>query len=120
MRPLSHPAFEPWGILAEALFAAAEKIPDVIKTRRKKGRATMRPGAETPLWNIVIDETKKEFRKRGAKASLARRLGIPRQRVNDFLHARSRLPNAETTLRLVSWICEQRSQAAQAAPRATM
>ncbi|WP_334319424.1 hypothetical protein OH491_12235 [Termitidicoccus mucosus] len=45
----------------------------------------------------------------GAKARLARYLGIPRQRLQDFLHSRSRLPDAEITLRLLHWLSEKRS-----------
>ena len=110
MRHISHPAFKPWSLLADALFAAAAEISRAQKSRRKKAGAGMRPVTDTPLWNVVIAEAKKNLRRYGAKADLARHLGIPRQRLNDFLQARTRLPNAEIALRLTSWICEQHTQ----------
>ena len=50
-----------------------------------------------------------ELAPHGAKARLARYLGIPRQRLNDFLTGRSRLPDAELTLRLLHWLAENRA-----------
>jgi len=112
MKHMTHSSLEFWGILADLLFASLEKIPRAraTKSRPNKSGSVMRPGEDTPLWNIMIAEANKELRRYGAKAKLARTLGIPRQRLNDFLQARARLPNAEIALRLMGWICEQRAQ----------
>jgi transcriptional regulator with XRE-family HTH domain len=48
------------------------------------------------------------LRARGTKVRLARYLGIPRQRLQDFLKGRSRLPDAELLLRMLHWLAEKR------------
>ena len=64
----------------------------------------MRPGAETPLWNALVKEVRAELRRRGDKVRLGRLLGLPRQRVHDFLVGHGRMPDAERTLLLMEWL----------------
>jgi hypothetical protein len=40
---------------------------------------------------------------------LARFLGMPKQRLNDFLTGRTRLPDAELTLRMLNWLAQKRA-----------
>jgi plasmid maintenance system antidote protein VapI len=61
------------------------------------------------MWNVCATLLRQELRKYGAKAQLARYLGVPRQRLQDFLKSRSRLPDAELTLRLLHWLTERRA-----------
>jgi hypothetical protein len=61
------------------------------------------------MWNVCATLLRRELRKYGAKAQLARYLGVPRQRLQDFLKSRSRLPDAELTLRLLHWLTEHRA-----------
>ena len=61
------------------------------------------------MWNACATILRRALRPYGAKARLARYLGIPRQRLNDFLNQRSRLPDAELTLRLLHWLTEFRA-----------
>jgi hypothetical protein len=56
------------------------------------------------MWNVCATMLRRALRPYGAKARLARYLGIPRQRLNDYLTGRSRLPDAELTLRLLHWL----------------
>ena len=79
-----------------------------VRSRRylRGGRAgkARRPGAHSPLWNVFAVQLRRALRPRGAKARLARYLGVPRQRLTDFVSAKRRLPDAELTLRLVHWL----------------
>lgn len=51
-----------------------------------------------------------ELKAYGDKARLARYLGLPRQRITEFLTGRTkRLPDAEITLRLLHWLAAKRS-----------
>ena len=61
------------------------------------------------MWNACVPLLRAELQSYGAKARLARYLGIPRQRLNDFLTGRSRLPDAELTLRMLHWLAETRA-----------
>jgi plasmid maintenance system antidote protein VapI len=61
------------------------------------------------MWNACVALLRPELKAYGAKARLARYLGVPRQRLNDFLTGRNRLPDAELTLRLLHWLAETRA-----------
>jgi plasmid maintenance system antidote protein VapI len=61
------------------------------------------------LWNICAGRLREELKPYGAKARFARFLGIPRQRVNDFLKGRSRLPDAGLTLQMMSWFAQKQA-----------
>ena len=41
--------------------------------------------------------------------NIARYLGVPKQRLHDFLKGRTRLPDAELTLRLLNWLAHKRA-----------
>jgi hypothetical protein len=49
-----------------------------------------------------------ELRTYGAKARLARYLGVPKQRITDFLRGRRRMPDAETLLEILNWVAAKR------------
>lgn len=76
-------------------------------TRKSRG-GTLRPGPDTPLWNELAAETRRLIRKRGEKANLGRFLGLPRQRVHEFLMEKSAGPDTERTLRLLIWVSAKR------------
>jgi hypothetical protein len=93
--------------LAEETAKAGRKA---VKASARRGRgATLRPGPETPLWNEVVAAANAQVQRRGDKARLARVLGVPRQRVDQYLRAKSALPDAERTLRLLTWVQARRS-----------
>jgi hypothetical protein len=95
--------------LFNMLYAAAEAgahgLAHAVRQRmRRHVGATLRPGPGTPLWNTLVDETLPLLRRRGSKAQLARILGVPRQRLQDCLKARTACLDAERTLLLLCWV----------------
>ncbi|PTX91798.1 hypothetical protein [Opitutus sp. ER46] len=66
----------------------------------RRGR-TLRPGEGTPLWNALRRRLGAELRF-GDQARLARMLGLPRQRVNEFLTGGRQMPDAERALQLLA------------------
>jgi hypothetical protein len=106
-----HPRLRAWVELSEVLAIAAEtgarRVQAALRHRGRSGRAR-RPGADTPLWNVCASELRQSLQTHGAKVRLARYLGIPRQRVHNYLTNPTRLPDAEVALRMLHWMCEQR------------
>ena len=114
----THPRIEAIGRVADGLIyvarelarAAAAKFP-----RTQRGRnATLRPGPATPTWNALVEAALPLLKKRGAKANLARELGVPRQRLTEFFVTRSAAPDAEHALLLLLWVGSRQAQASRA------
>lgn len=107
------PRLDVWIELGGMLLAAGESLVDASRkhTRAKRWQSfhTVRPGAATPLWNILARAVEGELKAHGAKVRLARYLGVPRQRLHNFLTDQSRMPDAELTLRLLHWLAEKRA-----------
>ena len=97
------------GLVYEAADAAAQATRKALRLRRPASYTTRRPGASSPMWNHLVAELQTELAPFKSKIRLARYLGIPKQRLNDFLTGRSRLPDAELTLRLIHWLAEKRA-----------
>jgi hypothetical protein len=95
--------------LAEILAAAATSH---LKGRHRASRparpsrkgGTMRPGKETPLWNALAAAIRPHLRGRGNQANLGRLFGLNRQTVHAYFVARTRMPDAERTLQLLTWL----------------
>ena len=106
-----HPRLKLWLDLSDALALVAEtgwrRAHSVLRTRRRASYRARRPGTDSPMWNVCAKLLRDHLRAYGAKARLARYLGIPKQRLNDFLTGHSRLPDAELTLRLLHWLGER-------------
>ncbi len=96
------------GVLVDAVAAAATETLKAVRPRRK-GYLSRRPGPQSPMWNACAALVREELRPIGSKARLARYLGIPRQRLQDFLKAKSRLPDAEIALQLIYWLAVKRN-----------
>jgi len=98
------------GALALALFEAAHQTALVAIragkaiSRPKQQGCTVRPGEQTPLWNELVRHAIPHLHKRGAKTNLARLLGVPRQRIHDYLKQTTAAPDAERTLLLLCWV----------------
>jgi len=95
------------GTAAAHAAATAARATYQAATRKKRGpRHKVRPGLDTPLWNAFAAELRHELLPYGSKARLARHLGLPRQRLHDYIKGGARLPDGETTLRLLHWLGE--------------
>ncbi len=108
------PHLKIWMELGELLFAGAETAARQIKRSlrpRRRGSYTARhAGSDSPMWNVLATLLRTELKTYGAKVRMARYLGIPRQRVTDFLTGDTkRLPDAELTLRMLHWLSVKRS-----------
>lgn len=91
-------------LLLDAAVAMAEQAPQAFRIGRTyRGGATLRPGAETPLWNELRAQLRPHLKAHGSQANLARILGLPRQRINDFITGK-KMPDAERTLQLLAWL----------------
>jgi hypothetical protein len=77
-------------------------------SRRARKGATLRPGADTPLWSAVVEKARPHLRLRGAKAYLARVLNVPRQRVNDYFVSGTQMRGAKANLARVLNVPRQR------------
>jgi hypothetical protein len=108
-----HPGLKQLLDLSEALtvaaYTGARRVHRSLRPRRPGSYATRRRGFYSPMWNVFAALLRQALQPYGAKARLARYLGLPRQRLNDFLTGRSRLPDAELTLRLLHWLTEFRA-----------
>lgn len=105
--PYFHPSLRPALEIAELLAQEASRsIRQDWRSRNRRRRydQTLRPGVCTPLWNALAAEVCRLLLRHGTKAALGRYLGVPRQRVHDYLKAHSAMPDAERVLRLVAWV----------------
>lgn len=96
-------------ILMEAADSGLKQAEKLMRPRRRGSYRTLRPGAGTPMWNACVQLLRVELKPYGTKVRLARYLGIPKQRVTDFLRNGSRMPDAETLLRVLHWLAAKRS-----------
>ena len=94
------------GLVGEGAEAAARALKKAVRPSVKRGKK-LAPGAGTPLWNELSARLKTHMTKYGDKARLARLIGVPRQRIDDYLKGHRRLPDAEQTLRLLLWLAER-------------
>ena len=97
---------DPLPDLVRVLMRAAQKPPPPRHGPRRG--ATLRPGPQTPLWNVLVRMTRPHLRRHGMKSQLARILGVPPQRVHTYFVARQQAPDAERTLLLLTWLARQR------------
>jgi hypothetical protein len=98
------------GVAAMHAAATAARATYQAATRRKRGpRRKLHPGLETPLWNALAAELRRALLPYGSKARLARHLGLPRQRLHDYLKGGARVPDGEMTLRLLHWLGEMQA-----------
>jgi hypothetical protein len=72
--------------------------------RRPRKAATLRPGRDTPLWNALVAEVRPHLCKYGTQVNLGRLLGLDRQTIHAYFIARTRMPDAERALQLLTWL----------------
>ena len=96
--------------LLETAWENIRKEDQVSKPERRVRRGwTLKPGADTPVWNELVRQVAPYLRKRGTKVKLARLLGMPRQRLHQLLVARTACADAERTLLLLAWLQARRA-----------
>ena len=98
-------------MLLEGLDAAARDLIKKNNRRPPKARAkvgcTLRPGPQMPMWAALAQAVRPHLRAYGAKSKLARLLGVPPQRISEFLASQRAAPDAERTLRLLHWLSQR-------------
>jgi hypothetical protein len=116
MRVKMSPSLDLTVLLAEGLGIAAIQGSKLMvrEVRRKmRGQPTPQrvPGETTPMWNVVAEQVRVELMtcQRGGRVRLARFLGVPKQRVTDYIRGKRRMPDAETTLRMIYWLTERKA-----------
>lgn len=95
-------------LLLEAAEQAVRRSAEKHKRRPPKRGLTLQVGIDTPLWNELVRQVVPLLRTRGSKVHLARILGLPRQRLQVCLKARTASLDAERTLLLLAWLATQR------------
>lgn len=112
MEPI-HPRLRFWfevsEVLAEAAAEAGKNLQRHLRPRRKGSFETRRPGEDTPMWNALAEMIARELKPYGSKVRLARYLGIPKQRLYDYLKNPTRLPDAEILLQLLNWLATKQA-----------
>jgi hypothetical protein len=97
------------GLLAEIAEGSAKALRKQTRPRRRGSYETRRPGEETLMWNACAAMLRDELKPYGSKVRLARYLGIPKQRLTDYLKGLRRMPDAETTLQMLNWLAQKRA-----------
>jgi len=103
-----HPRLRLAGEAADGLIGLAQLLARAAARRaadvRPPRNTTLRPGANTPLWNALVLAARPHLRRRGEKTNLGRELGLPPQRIHEFFVARTAAPDAERTLGILHWL----------------
>lgn len=112
-----HPKLDVPMAMADGLIEVARELArlanaKITARRRHRRGATLRPGIDTPMWNALALAARGSLRKYGEKSQLGRILGVPPQRVHEFLMSRAAMPDAERTLLLLCWLAQRRTDGA--------
>jgi hypothetical protein len=92
-------------ILAEAAISYLKDRQRVLRPARRPHKGgTLRPGKDTPLWNALVAAVRPHLRAYGAQVNLGRLLALDRQTVHAYFVARTRMPDAERALQLLTWL----------------
>lgn len=107
-----HPAFDGAMLGLYLLKEGAVAMAGAVRPKRTRAKKSHRgqalhAGVDTPMWNALAAALKAECRRRGDQTRLARMVGLPRQRMHNFLHGNGGLPDAERTLMLLGWLVAQ-------------
>ncbi|MCU0791756.1 MAG: hypothetical protein MUE42_02635 [Opitutaceae bacterium] len=97
---------------AREMTKEARKRAEPRRPRTRRG-TTLRPGADTPLWNALAEMSRPLVQKRGARAILARELGVHRARIGEYFDKHSAMPDAERALRLFVLLAQSARRSTQ-------
>ena len=122
MNSYIHPRLRPFFELAEMLEQAARATSRSLRQKhhawtRPRAGATLRPGPGTPLWNELARIAAAQTVRYGEKAKLGRHLGVPRQRVHEYLIAQTACPDTERALLLITWLLTRHESVGTDQPR---
>lgn len=112
-----HPRLRSLATLAEGVEIAARELARVARKRkdprepRSRRGGTLRPSAQTPLWNAIVVMVKSQLKHRGDRANLARELGVHRARIGEYFDCQSAMPDAERALQLLVWVSRKNQDA---------
>ena len=110
IHPRLRPQVEIIEWLIDAAAESARRTAGKFKRRPPKRGLALQPGVDTPLWNELVRQVTPLLRKRGSKVHLARILGVPKQRLQVCLKARTGCLDAERSLLLTAWLCARRQE----------
>lgn len=74
---------------------------------RKRGGQVLKPGPDTPLWNVLAATCESRLVRHGDKARLGRMLGVSRQQIHRLIVAKTACPDGERALSLLVWLRSQ-------------
>jgi hypothetical protein len=107
--------------LFEELIAASRDIAagkaKAAKARKARGRGASE-AASGALWQALAARVAPHLAKRGAKAMLARELGVSRQQIHCYFKTRTTAPDADRVLRLLVWLAQTEGEASRPATKA--
>ena len=85
------------------------KIAAAAERRRKRHCSPDEIVVARPEWDAIACEAAEYVTRYGDQAALARRLGIPRQRVHEYLRSGRGLPGPDLVVKLLDWLedCRQ-------------
>jgi len=94
-------------LLEAASMAAVAARKQYRHRRRKRVGQALKPGPDTPLWNVLVANCESRMVRHGDKARLGRMLGVPRQQIHRLIVAKTACPDGERTLSLLVWLRSQ-------------
>jgi hypothetical protein len=100
-----------WALSGEALDDLVKEVWLAARKHARRARLTTTKGAvqESFLWDAVVDLAQPCLKQRGAKAQLARLLGVSRQAIHQHFVSRITRPDAERTLQVLVWLASCRA-----------
>jgi len=94
-------------LLEAASMAAVAARKQYRHRHRKRGGQVLKPGPDTPLWNVLAATCESRLVRYGDKARLGRMLGVSRQQIHRLIVAKTACPDGERTLNLLVWLGSQ-------------
>jgi hypothetical protein len=104
------PSLKLWSDLCDIAEQCASETAQGLRERCHRSRRRARAVAarvRTPCWNQFAILVASRLTRRGDQSRLARHLGIPRQRIHEYVIAGTARPTAEETLRLLIWLARK-------------
>lgn len=117
MYDIDHPGWRLFTDMAELLEVSARDLVRMARRRwkemhRRPRGGTLRPDElETPMWLALAAAVRPHLARRGARALLARELGVHPSRVTEYFIRKHAMPDAERTLLILVWLSRRQGMA---------